>query len=127
MRKPTKLQQQVADVFMENLLSGEKKKSKRQIIREAGGSFGMQVAPKKVFNTEGFKVATNLAMDIVAMRYGIDKNSRLVRLAELFYNDDLRVALGAGDQITKILGEYAPTQSQIDDIRTNRKEVFKIQ
>lgn len=43
----------------------------------------------------------------------IDKNSRLKRLAEIFYSDDKDTALKANDQITKILGEYADNTTKI--------------
>lgn len=60
-------------------------------------------------------------------RFRIDKNSRLVRLADIFYSNDTRSVLVANDQITKILGEYAPTKQEIDDIRENRRDIFKVQ
>jgi hypothetical protein len=55
---------------------------------------------------------------------GIDKKSRLTKLAEILYDSDKRASLGANDQITKMLGEYAPVKQEIDDIREKRKELI---
>lgn len=124
----TELQKKVAKIYIDDLIKGERKKSKAQMIKEAGGSRSVQVNPSVVFDAPGFRIAKEVSTDIVVKQLGITKNSRLSILAEMIHNNpDFRAVLGANDQITKILGEYAPVQQQVDDLRTNRNEIFKPQ
>jgi hypothetical protein len=64
--------------------------------------------PSSVTDSAGYKETLKKLLE----RTKIDKNSRLERLAEIFYDDDKRSALGAGDQITKILGEYKENKTK---------------
>lgn len=42
----------------------------------------------------------------------LDRNHRLKRLAQIFYDDDKRAAISASKEINKMLGDYAPEKYQ---------------
>ena len=120
---PTKLQEKVAEIYLESKLSGTKK-SKGQMLKEAGASVSVQLSPTRFFASQGF----DLSVDVLTKKLQIDRNSILVRLSEIAWDaKDKRSALSAIDLIAKVVGMYAPTKSQIDDIRDNRREIFKAQ
>jgi len=103
--------------------------------REAVAGLNATEAAKKVYNLGSLKgsgtpelldqtaraiASENLTKPNIQRRLNellaelkIDKQSRLKRLAEIFYDEDKRSALGANDQITKILGEYKEQDSKI--------------
>lgn len=77
-------------------------KTKGQILADVGYSEGIQDNPKEVYDTAGYKKAE----DKLLKDKKIDFNSRLTRLADIFYDKDKRASLGANKEITSMLGEY---------------------
>ena len=49
----------------------------------------------------------------------IDFNSRLKRLAEIFYTKSTREALGANKEITNMLGEYKQVEGKVAEMFDN--------
>lgn len=99
LKEPTIRQKRAAEEIVSN-----KHNSVGSALKEAGYSDSIAHNPHLVTGAKGFK-------DYLT-KLKLDKDSRLKRLSEIFYADDKRSALGANREITKMLGEYAPTKFQ---------------
>jgi len=118
---PTVKQKIAAKIAVESLVDG-KAKTKGQIVKEAGYPPSMQISPHIVFNSPGFKQA--LAEFSKALC--IDKDSRLLKLSKMFWeSDSAQDVAKLNVEISKMLGDYAPEQREIKDLRTNRESLFK--
>lgn len=74
---------------------------------------------KEVFESEGYKES----LEELLKENKIDKNSRLKKLAEIFYSTDKRSSIAANQEISKMLGDYAPIKQEISDLKENRQEI----
>ena len=101
---PTLKQTKTAELTMDNI-GLDKPLTKGQVLEKVKYSPAIQKNPKAVYDTEGYKKAE----DKLLKDNGIDFNSRLSRLAEIFHDKDKRAVLGANKEITSMLGEYKQT------------------
>lgn len=100
-----------AEKTIENI-GNPQKKTAGQILAEAGYSKAIQKNPSAVFNTAGYKEAEAE----ILLKYKIDKNSRLERLAEIFWDKDKRSAIAANQEISKMQGDYDAKEVNVKGI-----------
>ena len=98
---PTLKQRRTAEKTLENI-GKPKPLTKGAILAQVGYSKAIQKNPKAVYDTAGYKQAEQE----ILIKYKIDKNSRLKRLAEIFYDKDKRAAIAANQEISKMQGDY---------------------
>lgn len=114
-------QKEAARIALESIQDGNKK-TKGQILKEAGYPDNVARIPQVVFNSEGFK---NAIKELTAA-LNIDKDSRLLRLAQLFWTaKTVRDAIEVNKEISKMQGDYAPVQVETKDFRKERENIFK--
>ena len=106
-------QKETAKITLENI-GIKAPKTKGVILREVGYSEAITKNPKEVYETRGYKTAEKELL----IENKIDKNSRLKRLSEIFWDKDKRSCLGANKEITLMLGEYADKTLKISSIDT---------
>lgn len=112
-------QQEAARIALESIQEG-KIKSKKQILQEAGYSESIQRSPSQIFSSDGFKKA----IQELTAALNIDKESRLLRLAQIFWTGTPRDAMEANKEISKMQGDYAPVQKEIKDLREVRNTII---
>lgn len=120
-QSPTLRQMEAAKLVLENAAGGLKK-DKRTILKEAGYTvMTSETNTDSVFNSEGFK---NAIKELTAA-LNIDKDSRLLKLAHIFWSSGSRETLEANKEIAKMLGDYAPLQQEVKDFRKDRENLIK--
>ena len=120
-RGVTLQQQKAAEIALESVLNGNKK-TKKAIVMEAGYPEVIGRNPSKVFESEGFKNA----IKELSAALNIDKDSRLLRLAQLFWTSKtVRDAVEVNKEISKMQGDYAPISVETKDFRKERENIFK--
>jgi hypothetical protein len=105
---PTIKQRKTAQKTLENI-GNDKPATKGQILAQVGYSKAIQENPQMVYNTRGYKEAEKE----ILMKYRIDKNSRLERLADIFWDKDKRSAISANQEISKMLGDYQEKEGKM--------------
>lgn len=105
---PTIKQKQTAEKTLENI-GKHNPLTKGQVLAQVGYSKAIVKNPKAVYETAGYKEA----LDDILTENKIDKNSRLKRLADIFWGKSTREALGANKEITLMLGEYAEKETKM--------------
>ena len=100
-----------------------KSQAMRALIQETRLHPAHFVAP--IFVVEGHKQKIPIAsmpgifrfsIDELLQELHLDKNSRIKRLGEIFYSTDIRSALGAGDQLGRLIGDVAQPETKILNI-----------
>lgn len=130
MKMATLRQKKAALKYYENLRteSNDKRKTLGQILLASGYSKQVARHPSFVVESRGFKETLNALL----RRLKVDKNLRIEILAEIM-NDrdkdgklrDKRAVIAANQEITKMLGEYAPSQMQIVSEQEARDRVLE--
>ena len=113
-------QENLARAMLENIGTGGKM-TKGELLIKAGYSKNMSKQPERILKAEGVKQT----LEGLMRELGIDKNSRLKVLKKIFYSKDKRAVLEANKEITKMAGEYAPNQIQIQNAFQSRDEVVE--
>lgn len=117
---PTLKQTIAAKKTLENI-GNPKKMTMGEILLGSGYSPAIAKNPQMVTETAGYKES----LQEMLRRKGIDKQSRLERLAEIFNDKDKRSAIAANKEISLMLGDYSPIKQEISDLREERNEIFK--
>jgi len=94
-------QTKTAEITMENI-GLQRPLTKGEILAKVKYSPSIQKNPKAVFDTNGYKQA----LSYLLKSKGIDFNSRLSKLADVFHDKDKRATISANQEISKMLGEY---------------------
>jgi len=118
---PTILQEKAALKTFETI-GNKDSLTKEKILIESG--YSPKTAKgnaKEVFKSEGFKESLERLLN----KHKIDKKSRLKKLAEIFWDKDKRSSIAANQEISKMLGDYAPIRQEIEDLREKRAEITK--
>lgn len=130
MKMATLRQKKAALKYYENLRteSNDKRKTLGQILLASGYSEQVAKHPSFVVESRGFKETLNALL----RRLKVDKNSRIEILAEIMNErnekgrlSDKRSVIAANQEITKMLGEYAPNQMQIVSEQEARDKVLE--
>jgi len=116
---PTIQQQKAAKILL-GIVSGSDSENKnatqKEILLKAGYSEKSAKQPCRVFESKGMKE--------ILKELKITKEDRLQILGKILHSADKRSAIAANQEISKMLGEYAPIKQEIDDIRTDRREII---
>ena len=115
-------QRKAAEIALESIANGNTK-SKAQILREAGYPESTAKIPHQVFKSEGFKNAIQELSRVLM----IDKDARLLRLAQIFWEGTPAEAIKANQELSKMQGDYLPTQTEFKDLREERRDIFRVE
>lgn len=83
--------------------------TKGQILAEVGYSRAITKNPDQVFETTGYKKE----LEELKKERKIDKESRLKKLADIFWGEDKRSVLQANKEIALMLGDYAEQTTKV--------------
>lgn len=109
-----------AEVAVDSVVTN-KNLTKKEILRQAGYAPSKLGNPHQVFNSEGFK----RAVKELSQALMIDKDSRMLRLAQIFWEGDAKDAIRANQELSKMQGDYLPTQTELRDLREERSSIIK--
>lgn len=130
-REPKKtissIQRKAAKIWIDSM-ENEEKITGKEMARKAGAGIMYQENPKRIFDSRGFKLAT--AEILKELKF--DKESKLQLLAEIANErtangtlKDKKAVIAAIAEGNKMLGDYAPTKQQNEDIITQRQILIK--
>lgn len=113
------LQKTAAKLVLENMANGNPL-TKEEILLKAGYSPSSARVPKTAFESEAFKTA----IKELTAELNIDKDSRLIRLAQFFWTSkNAKDVVTLSGEIAKMQGDYAPQQKEIRDLRGDRDKL----